>query len=360
MAYLAMTLLLLTQPAGEGQPTEPITAPVTVQVTAPVTVQVRLLEPSGAVVAAGGALVEIERMRQPRPGDEGGAELVQAWRAVAAADGSARFEGVPPLGTAESDEVVARWHGHAVRRALEPPDDGRTEPLVMIVREVSHDLSALRMGVRLTLAPRDSGLQIEHFFEIDNPTHAVIDTDHGAGLVLPLAAPAPFAEPVESFLPPRPESREMLTQHSPEGGRLLVENGRLVFRGGVSPDGVMVRVVYMLPYDGNTDHTYGLRMPVPAIAVSMVVRNPEKVLLQTSFRAPSRAMVRAFMGGEERTAVLLDAPGAGEVVLFDVNGTPDRHAFYRPLTAGLGGLVVIALMVLYLAGRRPAKGASGR
>lgn len=351
MVWLAMALLLGAEP----QDVE-----ATAQVTAPVTVQVRLLDPSGAVLAAGGAVVEIERKRQPRPGDEGGAELVQAWRAVAAADGSARFDGLPPLGTAESDEVVARWHGHDSRRALEPPDDGRTEPLVLIVREVSHDVSSLRMGVRLTMAPRDSGLQIEHFFEIDNPTHSVIDTDHGAGLVLPLATPAPFGEPVESFLPPRPESREMLMQQSPEDGRLLVERGRLVYRGGISPDGLMVRVVYMLPYDGHTDHTYGLRLPVAASAVSMIVRNPEHVLLQTSFRAPSRAMVRAFMGGEERTAVLVDPPAAGEVVLFDVDGTPDRHVFFRPLAAGLGGVVVLALVVLYLAGRRAARGAARR
>ena len=321
--------------------------------TAPVTVEVRLLDPTGAVVAAAGAAVEIERVRQPRPGEDGGPELVQAWRAVAAADGRARFEGLPPLGTAESDEVVVRWRGSATRSALTAPDDGRTEPLILIAREVSQDLSALRMGVRLTLAPRDNGLQIEHLYEVENTTHTVVDTDHGEGLVLPLVAPAPFGEPVESFLPPRPESREMLMQQSPEAGRLLSEKGRLVFRGAVSPDGLMVRVVYMLPYAGQTEHTYGLRMPVPGTSVSMTVRSPEKVVPKVSFRGPSRALVRDFMGGEERSAVLVEPPAAGEVVLFDVLGTPDRHAFYRPLAAGLGAVVVLALVVLWVASRRP-------
>jgi hypothetical protein len=247
--------------------------------------------------------------------------------------------------------VTALWHGGATEASLEAPNDGRIEPLRVIVRDVSRDMRPLSMSVRLTMAPDDSGLQIEHLFQLANPTHLVIDTDQGAGLILPLVTPAPFGEPVESFLPQRPEPRVFRTQHNPPAGRVLVEKGRLVYRGPVTPEGAVVRVVYLLPYAGGTDHTYGLRLPLDAESVTMVVRSPERVLPRAAFRARSEVLVRGFLGGEERTARLLEKPKAGGVVLIDVIGTPDRHVFYRPLAAGLGALVVGVLVVLALSRR---------
>ena len=59
--------------------------------------------------------------------------------------------------------------------------------------------------------------------------------------------------------------------------------------------------------------------------------------------------------GEERSSLLLTPPKAGEVVLIDVAGTPDRHSFFRPLASGLGAAVLALLIVL--AGRSRARGA---
>jgi len=316
-------------------------------------VRVQLLHPSGAVLVAGGASVRLERRRMPRPGEEGTPEVIAAWQATAAADGSARFEGLPPLGMAESDRIVVRWQGATTTTPLEAKNDGRQEPLKVVVREVSRDLGVLRMAVRLTLSPRDTGLQVEQLFQLENPTNAVIDTDQATGLVLPLVAPAPFDEPVAAFLPARPDSNELLTQQNPEEGRVLVERGQLVFRGPVTPEGALVWVVYVLPYDGQTSHTYGLRMPVAASSVLLVLRSPERVAPAVSFRRPSDVVVRPFLGGEERSALLRE-PLAGAVVLFDVQGTPDRHVFLRPLAAGLGAVVVVVLVVMLAAGRRRA------
>jgi hypothetical protein len=86
----------------------------------------------------------------------------------------------------------------------------------------------------------------------------------------------------------------------------------------------------------------------------MVLRASERVRPEVSFAAPSEVVVRGMLGGEERTALLVTEPGAGEVVLIDVVGTPDRHVLMRPLAAGLGALVVVVLVVLAF-GRRTRK-----
>lgn len=319
--------------------------------------RVLALSAAGALRPAGGALVRLERRRRPPPGEMGAAEVVMAWEARAGGDGLARFDAVPPLGVAEADALVVRWRGSESEHGLAAPDDGRAAPVSLIAYETSRDLGALKMGVRLTVTPRDSGLQVEHLIQIENRSHTKIDTDQGAGLVVPLLTPAPFDAPVPSFLPNRPEPREFLTQQSPESGRLLVERGRLVFRGLISPDGQTIRVVYVIPYDGQTAHTYGLRLPVAASSVAMVARTSELSRPTISFRQPSEVVVRAFLGGEERTALLIAEPDAGEVVLIDVVGTPDRHILMRPLAAGLGALVVVALVVLALGRRRAREGA---
>jgi len=323
-----------------------------------VRVQVTYLHPSGAVLPGGGAALRIERTRMPRPGEMAEPEVVQAWLTTATADGAARFEGLPAFNTAESDSLVVGWKGSDTRTPLKAPNDGRIEPLSIVVRDPLLDVSQLAMHLRLTLAPRDTGLQVEHLIQIENPTNAIIDTDQGAGLVMPLVSPAPYGEPVDAFLPQRPDSREFLTQQNPDVGRLLVEKGRLVFRGPVPPEGQMVRVVYLLPYEGQVDHTYGLRMPVRARSVSMIVRSPEKVLPEIAFRAASEVLVRGALAGEERTALLVDEPDAGGIVLIDVRGTPDRHVLMRPLAAGLGAIVVGLLVVLAF-GRQRGRSANG-
>ncbi len=303
-----------------------------------------------------GAALRIERKRMPRPGEMAGPEVVQAWLATSTPDGAARFDGLPAFNTAESDSLVVRWKGSETRTPLTAPNDGRIEPLSVVVRDPIHDVGQLAMLVRLTMTPRDTGLQVEHLIQIENPTNTIIDTDQGAGLVMPLVAPAPFDEPVVAFLPQRPDSREFLTQQNPDSGRLLVEKGRLVFRGPIAPEGQLVRVVYLLPYAGEVDHTYAIRMPLPARSVSLVVRSPEKVLPQIAFRAPSEVLVRGYLGGEERTMLLVDEPDAGQVVLIDVRGTPDRHVFFRPLAAGLGAAVVGLLVVLAVGRKRGPTG----
>jgi hypothetical protein len=190
-------------------------------------------------------------------------------------------------------------------------------------------------------------------FEVESSRQQAVDTDQGAGLVMPLVTPAPHGEPVASFLPQRPEPREFLTQVDPPNqGRLLIEKGRLVYRGLVRPAGVRVRVVYVVPYDGHTEHTLGFRMPLPASSVAMVVRTSERVQPELAFHAPADVLVRPFMDGEQRTALLVEAPDAGEVVLFDVRQTPDRHVLLRPLAAGLGALLVAALLVLAIGRKR--------
>lgn len=346
MSVLACVLLALT--AADEPPVERPKA-LTVEV------DVSAIHPSGAVRRALGAEVRLERSQAPPPGQGGGAHLVAAWRGVAG-DGPVIFDGLPLPGTAESDTAVVRYHGVESRwpvEQLSPRAGGiQRASAFAVVFEPSRDVSDLTMSVRLTIEARDSGLQIEHVFEIENPTQRLIDTDQGPGLVMPLVTPAPFGEPVASFLPARPEPREFLTRYEPpDQGRLLIERGRLVYRGYVGMNGVRVRVIYLLPYDGETSHSYGLRMPLPATELSLVQQSSERVQPNVRFVRPSDVQTREFMDGQRRTAILLDPPAAGEVVLIDVAGTPDRHVLYRPLVAGLG-MALVALLVILALGRR--------
>jgi len=358
-------LMMLVALAVGAEPLPPTPAPTPTPTPTPtkpelatVRAHVTFIHPSGAVLPGAAATLRIERLRMPRPGEMAEPEVVQGWTATSNAAGDARFEGLPPFNTAESDTLVVRWKGGEQRNALTAPNDGRIEPVNVVVRQPTGDASDLTMQVRLTLTPRDTGMQIEHLIQIENPTHAVIDTDLSGGLVMPLVAPAPGDDPVEAFLPQRPDSREFLMQQNPDSGRLLIERGRLVFRGQVMPEGQMVRIVYLVPFAGSTDHTYGLRLPVTARTISMVVRSPERVLPQIAFRNPAEVLVRDYLGGEERTMLLVDEPAVGQVVLIDVRGTPDRHVFFRPLAAGLGALLVGLLVVLAVGRRRTPSGDS--
>lgn len=347
-------------PATEAAPAEPVPAePLAVVPSLPAgTIQiiVTYVQPSGAVVPAQGAQVRIQRLRMPPPMQmDRDPEFTLAVSATTDAAGRANFEPLPVAGIGESDTVNVRWRGVTTSQELNAPNNGVITPLRLVVYDVTRDVSKLEMRVQLTVTPNDKGLRVEHVFALENAAHQAIDTDVGEGLVLPLVTPAPFDEPVASFLPQRPDGDRFFPRVEGDNGRLLVEKGRLVYRGVVQPAGQRLSVMYEIPYADETDHVFGLRMPVAASGLSLTLRGAERVLPEVTLRGASAAFLDWEGTRPTRTAMLDKPPAAGEVVLFDVKGTPDRHTFFRPFAAGVGGCIIAALIVLG-AGRkrRPA------
>ncbi len=325
----------------------PVVAPAPTSPPGTTRIVVTHVHPSGAVLPAAGAQVRIQRLRKPPPMQmDRDPEFTMAWTATADAQGRANFEQLPVLGIGESDSAQVRWRGVTTSQDLEAPNNGVVEPLRLVVYDVTRDLSRLKMRVQLTVTPTDKGLRVEHVLALENTTHEAIDTNVGEGLVLPMVTPAPFEEPVPSFLPQRPDSGRFITGLEPDNGRILIDKGQVVYRGVVQPGGQRVRVVYEIPYADETDHVFGLRMPIAASGLTLKLIGAERVFPEVSLRGPSAAFLDWEGTRPVRTAMLDKPPAAGEVVLFDVKGTPDRHSFFRPFAASVGGCIIAVLIVL--------------
>lgn len=324
-------------------------------------VKVGAIDPTGALVPAAEAEVVIERVQNPRPGDPSPPELVMAWTARADVDGLATLPPLPPRATAENDRVRVRYAGVETVVSPQSPTDGMATPLQVFVRRATRDTSRLTMSMVVSLTARDTGIQVEHLYIVQNPTHELIDTDTGEGLILPLVAPAPFGVPIEGFLPPRPEPNEFVMRQTDERARTLVESGRLVYRGQVDPDArTSISVTYVIPYDGVTEHVLGFHVPVDLKALTFVTRTPPDLAMAAAPRLRTTSVARVNDGSDERIQSALEAPRAGTDVLIDVTGTPDRHAFYRPLASFLGLGVIFLLVVLVGVGRNRAGATDAR
>jgi hypothetical protein len=225
------------------------------------------------------------------------------------------------------------------------------------VREVSRDLSRLRIDLRVGLTPLDTALRIEHFIRVENPTHTVLDTDSGRGLRVPLLLPAPFGEPLRGLFPGRPDPNELIQQVQPDVGRLVVESGDLVYRGPVPPEGLTLRIIMALPYDGNTEHRLAIASPVELADATFIAQSPENVGLRLGLDRPARLRKRSAQGGEELTLSVVEPPAAGTPLALTVGNTPDRHGLMRPLAAGLSLVIIGALLVVLAAPKRRARGA---
>lgn len=353
LVTLTLTTALLTASmAASAQPVPTVTA---------MKVKVSAIDPTGALVPAANAEVVIERVQNPRPGDPSPPELVMAWSAKAGIDGLATLPQLPQRATAENDRVRVRYAGVETVVTPESPSDGMATPLQVFVRLATRDASSLTMSMVVSLTARDTGLQVEHLYIVQNPTHYLIDTDAGPGLILPLVAPAPAGVPVEGFLPPRPEPNEFVMRQTDERARTLVEDGRLVYRGQVDPDArTSISVTYVIPYDGLTEHVLGFHVPVDLKALTFVTRTPPDLAMAAAPRLRTTSVARLNDGSDERIQSAIEAPRAGSDVLIDVTGTPDRHAFYRPLASFLGLGVIFLLVVLVGVGRTRAGATASR
>lgn len=333
--------------APEAPPAEP--APV----LAPpghIQVEVIALRPNGQITPAL-AEVRLERRRQTPGSAPATSHLALA---MTNAEGLAVFPPIGPAGMGESDRVIARYHGHEVVAPLSAERDGITTPVRLVVREVSRDLRPLRLDVRIGLTPLDTVLRLEHFIRFENPTHTVLDTDQVQGLRVPLLLPSPFGGPARGLFPGRPDPNELIQQVNPDMGRLVVEGGDLVYRGPIPPEGLSLRIIMAIPYDGSTEHRLALSSPIDLSDLTFIAQSPPNVGLMLATDRPTQILTRTSQGGLEQTLTVLDAPKADDALTLTVSNTPDRHGLMRPLAAGLGLAIVAALLVL-LAAPRAAK-----
>lgn len=333
--------------APEAAPAEP---PPALVPPGHIQVEVIALRPNGQITPAH-AEVRLERRRQTPGSAPATAHLALA---MTNAEGLAIFPPIGPVGMGESDRVIARYHGHEVVAALSAERDGITAPVRLVVREVSRDLSPLRLDVRIGLTPLDTVLRLEHFIRFENPTHTVLDTDQAQGVRVPLLLPSPFGGPARGLFPGRPDPNELIQQINPDMGRLVVEGGDLVYRGPIPPEGLSLRIIMAIPYDGSTEHRLALSSPVDLSDLTFIAQSPPNVGLMLATDRPTQLLTRTSQGGLEQTLTVLEAPKAGDALTLTVSNTPDRHGLMRPLAAGLGLAIVAALLVL-LAAPRGAK-----
>ncbi len=337
-------------PAPEAEPTPaPEVEPAPAD-TDSIKVEVIALRPSGQIIPVA-TEVRLERRRQPPPAMGGAPSTTMTLLATTNASGIASFPAPPPLGIAESDRVIARFKGQEVVVPLTPERNGRLAPIRLVVREMSRDLSRLRLDVRVALVPMDTVLRVEHVFRFENPSHTTLDADKRQGLLLPLLVPAPFGEPAHGLFPGRPDPNELIIATQPDLGRVVVENGDVVYRGPIPSEGLAIRIVMALPYDGQTTSHLGLTAPVDLSALAVILQSPIHLAPKLASDRPGELLTRPSQGGEERTLTLRTPPKAGETVLFTLSDTPDRHGFIRPLAAGLSLVVIGALLLLLLASR---------
>lgn len=321
----------------------PLAAPST-----DIKVEVIALRPNGQIAPAL-AEVRLERRRQT-PGSA--PSTTQLLVAMTNAEGVATFPPMPPVGMGENDRVIARFDGHEVAAALSAENNGVSQPVRLIVREVSRDLSKLRIDLRVGLTPLDNVLRIEHIIRFDNPTHTVVDTDQKTGLRVPLLLPAPFGEPARGLFPGRPDPNELIQQVQPDLGRLQVESGDLVYRGPIPPDGLTLRIIMAVPYDGESHHNLALSSPVELAGLTFIAQSPPHVALALALDRASRIRTRSAQGGEELTLTVVEPPSPGTAVALTVGNTPDRHGLTRPLAAGLSVIIIGALLIVLAAPRR--------
>lgn len=311
-------------------------------------VEVIALSPEGRI-APGKAEVRLERWRRA-PG-QAGPSLTSVKMMPTDAEGRASFASPAPLGMGEEDRVVARAQDLEVSTSL-TRDRAPGQPVRLVVRRQDRDLSRLRADLRIGLTPLDTVLRVEHFIRFENPTHTVLDTDAARGLRLPLLLPAPLGEPVRGLFPGRPDPNELIMNTQPDIGRLMVERGDVVYRGPIPAEGLTVRVIMAIPYDGQTTHHLGLSSPVELSDLTFIAQSPEHVALTFTLDRPTQLMSRTAQGGEERIYTALTPPGANTPVLLTLGRTPDRHTFMRPLAAGVSIALVAALLLLAAAPRR--------
>lgn len=334
-------------PAPIDAPAPALTPPGHIQV------EVIALRPNGQITPAQ-AEVRLERRRQTPGSAPATAHLALA---MTNAEGLAVFPPIGPVGMGESDRVIARYHGHEVVAALSAERDGITTPVRLVVREVSRDLRPLRLDVRIGLTPLDTVLRVEHFIRFENPTHTVLDTDQAQGLRVPLLLPAPFGGPARGLFPGRPDPNELIQQINPDMGRLIVEGGDLVYRGPIPPEGLSLRIIMAIPYDGSTEHRLSLSSPVDTSGLTFIAQSPPNVALMLATDRPTQILTRTSQGGLEQTLTVIAPPKANDALTLTVSNTPDRHGLMRPLAAGLGLVIVAALLVVLAAPRhrkRPA------
>jgi hypothetical protein len=345
-------------PAAPDAATEVPAAPEALPAPTPpkdaVLVEVSYLTPDGRLEPAA-AEVRLERLRMPRPDSEGTPTLVAAWTTTASPDGRAYLTNIPPLETAESDRVVARYLGTETTLALTPERNGRLTPVRLVLESKNRDLSALSLTLRVSLTPTDRLFRVEHILRFDNRSMSTVDTDDADGLILPLIVPAPFGDPTLPLLPGRPEPNEFFFEMQPELGRLLPEKGRLVYRGPIPVEGLAIRVVMGLPYGHQTRHDLGLVSPLEVSRLTFSMQAPSHLAPTLSTSQPSEVLVRNVKDGEERSISLLSPLTPNTPVLLKIEGTPDRHSLMRPLVAGLSVAVVIALLLLLLSSRNRAQ-----
>ena len=353
MIALVLAVVFAAEPPLPGQwppllpgmmaaPTAGEPAPSSVPTQKPIVVDVVAYAPSGRTFPAVGAEVRIEVSAQSM-GDDG-TTLERVWLASADDKGRATFTEVPEPGPGRTLRAVARWAGHDWEGEL----DGRIGHIV--VSSTSDDVSIVRGNLGFTLMPREEELFVDSALRLTVGDETVTyDGRRGRALPLPMLTYAPFGAPLDgAWLPPRPNPDVTQFTVEPEwAGHLVVENGTMVYRGIVPPDGVTLIGRYSVRYVEETHHVLATRTPVALDGFQVSVVLGQGLAPEVSLRTPFQSVVRPQGDGERRLLVPLSLPAKDAAIFIDVDDTPSRLALIRPAAAILALGVVLALVLVF-------------
>ncbi len=284
-----------------------------------------------------------------RPGPHGGhSEVVGRWHARSDSAGRVQFFDVTFDKKAQL-QVVVPFQGVAYRSDKFQRAMG---DLSIRVYHVVPDSARLRMRGDWTIEVADSMFRVTQTVNLENPTNTTIDfTHHPTGFRVPTLSHGLAGERVVTHgIFPRGDLHGQVKPSTGQG-RVVAENGAVVFRGPVPPgDGLFFRLMYNIPYEvERVTLSTVAGIPIREGVVSVIWTH--RVHPQVRSSRPHRARLQEH-GSLNRLDMLMDGVvEAGEPIVVHLDHLPSPSPLHR-WVALAGGAGMVSVFVLLLIGAR--------
>jgi len=281
-----------------------------------------------------------------RPGPHGGrSEVVGRWHARTDSAGRVQFFDVTFDKKAQL-QVIVPFQGVAYRS---DKFQRATGDLSIRVYHVVPASAQLRMRGDWTIELSDSMLRVSQTVNLENPTNTTIDfTHHPTGFRVPTFSHGLAGDRVVTHGLFPPGDLHGQVKPSTGQGRVVSENGAVVFRGPVPPgDGLFFRLMYNIPYEvERVTLSTVAGVPIREGVVSVIWTH--RVHPQVRSSRPHRARIQE-QGTLNRLDMLIDGVvEAGVPIVVHLDHLPSPSPLHRwvALAGGLGMVFVFALLLI--------------